>query len=203
MLLAVVGMLLSLHHGASPQQCWEMLNSPQSQPGQEEAFLSWGLESAHGLVLHRPALDVAEGMICLRKTFLDWKFCKLYFRKETKQHRKKPKPTTTHKHPTLWKWNTLTVYIFSFVLYAQCWPLCLPWPCLPQRPPKPCRRPWWTGWRWQSSGAGSTWRRWSIPCSAQHSSWRLWLSRPSRPAPPSVRPLSHRPRSRLMWRGKR
>lgn len=60
--------------------------------------MSCSFESAHGLVLHRP--DVAEGMICLAKTFLDWKFCKPYFKKETKQHRKNPKPTCVVPPPT-------------------------------------------------------------------------------------------------------
>lgn len=63
----LLGMLLSLHRGAS-QQCWEVLSSSQSHPGQ---VLSCGFESAHGLVLHRPKLDVAEGMICLTKPFLE------------------------------------------------------------------------------------------------------------------------------------
>lgn len=66
----------------------------QSHPGQ---VLSCGFESAHGLVLHRPALDVAEGIICLTKTFLEWKFHKPYFKKETEQHRLNQTPSP-HTH---------------------------------------------------------------------------------------------------------
>lgn len=81
-------------------------------------FLSRGFESAHGLVLHRPALDVAEGMICLTKTFLDWKFCNHILKKKPNCIEKAQNPTAHTPSPATisWKLNTLSIYSLLFLM---------------------------------------------------------------------------------------